>query len=599
MKSLVKRLRYVLGPRASSRALGLFLMMAVGAGFEALGIGLVLPFVALLSNPDTIAQYDALVWAQRVTGTTDPRQLLMYCGGALLAVYVVKNVYLYVMYFVQYTFVFNNQVRLMRRLLAAYLNSSYIFHVQRNSSELVRNLTNETSTVFNRLLVPLFTLIVEALVVVVIGALLLVVDPLVTLVAGLVLGGLSALFYRFVRARVLELGRTQQREAASMIKWINQGVGGLKEAKVLGREDYFTNQFHQNSATYAGASRNVNVMQIAPRFIIEIIGIGGMLAALLVIMARGEGLQAALPILSMFGIAAVRLMPSSTRLLGSLTVMRNATPALDVLYEDLEHLESAATAPGAEELPFEDAIELRDVTYMYPETTEPTIRALSLRIGRGESVAFVGPSGSGKTTTVDIVLGLLKPMSGQVLVDGTDIWDALPGWQKKIGYIAQPTYIMDESLRRNVAFGVPDDEIDDDRVWAALRGARLEDHARSLDQGLDTLVGEHGARFSGGQRQRIGIARALYHDPDVLVLDEATSALDNETERGITQTIAALKGGRTIITIAHRLSTIRDCDRLYFLDNGALVDEGRFDELVARSEAFRKMTKHGEREATA
>ena len=591
MRQLVSRLRVVLGPEASGRALGLFAMMVVGALFEAVGIGLILPFVALLSDPQSIAEYDSLTWAQSAFGVSDPNDLLMYCGFTLLGVYVVKNVYLYVMYFLQYTFVFDSQVKLMRRLLSAYLDSPYIFHVQRNSAELVRNLTNETATVFNRLLIPLFTLMVEGLVVVVLATLLMVVDPMVTLVSALVLGAVAGLFYQIVRGRILELGRTQQKHAASMIKWINQGVGGIKESKVLGREDYFADTFEVNSAAYSGASRNVNVMHIAPRFLIEIIGIGGMLTALLVIMTRGDGLQHVLPILGMFGMAAVRLMPSSTRLIGSLTVIRNATPALEVIYNDLIALENSDPAADDATLELRDAIELEDVVYSYPQTDEPTIRGLSLRIARGESVAFVGSSGSGKTTTVDLILGLLDPQSGAIRVDGTSIHDALRGWQKRIGYIAQPTYLMDESLRRNVAFGIPDDDIDDDRVWASLRAARLEEHVQTLPDGLDTNVGEHGARFSGGQRQRVGIARALYHNPDVLVLDEATSALDNETEREIVKTISDLAGGRTIITIAHRLSTIRDCDRLYFLEQGTLTDSGTFDELLARNPAFQRMTK--------
>lgn len=597
MRDLVQRLRFIIGPDASRQALGLFAMMVVGACFEALGIGLVLPFVALLSTPEQLTQYDSLVWAQQFLGVTEPRVLLMYCGGALLGVYVIKNVYLYAMYWAQYSFVYGSQVRLMRRLLATYLGSPYVFHVQRNSSELVRNLTTEVANVFNRVLVPLFTLIVELLVVLVIAGLLFFVDPFVTLASVAVLGAVGGSFYWLVRKKVLVLGRTQQRHAGSMIKWINQGVGGIKESKVLGREAYFADSFDENSAAYASASRNVAVVQVGPRFIIEVIGIGAMLTALLVIMSRGSVLQEALPILGMFGMAAVRLMPSSTRIISALTQIRNSTPAIEVIFGDLQELEGGVEVPPDAPLPFENAIEMHDVVFQYPGTDEPTLHGLSLRIGRGESVAFVGSSGSGKTTTVDVILGLLKPSSGSITVDGVNIADALGSWQQKIGYIAQPTYLMDESLRRNVAFGVPDDEIVDEQVWAALRAAQLADHAEALPDGLDTIVGEHGMRFSGGQRQRIGIARALYHEPEVLVLDEATSALDNETEKEISATISSLAGGRTIITIAHRLSTIRDCDRLYFLEDGKLVDEGDFDDLAARNAAFQRMTKTTQMEA--
>ena len=338
----------------------------------------------------------------------------------------------------------------------------------------------------------------------------------------------------------------------------------------------------------------MRLLQIAPRFFIETLSVGGILAVLLFMMAQERSIESILPTLGVFGLAAVRLMPSLTRLISALTVIRSSQPSLDLVTQDLRALSSSDAdlflAPGPkEELPFTKNLNIHELSFHYPDVKEPTLRGLNLSITHGESVAFVGASGSGKTTTVDLLLGLLEPSSGHVRIDGVDIHTALKTWQQRIGYIAQPTYLLDDTVRRNIAFGVPDALCDEERVWEAIKAAQLQEHIQRLPQGLDTVVGEHGARFSGGQRQRLGIARALYHRPDVLVLDEATSALDNETEREIVRTISELGGERTVITIAHRLSTVRHCDRIYFLSDGQVAQEGTFDELLESSEAFRRM----------
>lgn len=359
-----------------------------------------------------------------------------------------------------------------------------------------------------------------------------------------------------------------------MIKWVNQGLGGVKESRVLGREGYFVDAYRASSAGYARAMRYLATVSQLPRLYLETLVAGGILLLLGVAMARHEGSEVVVPTLALFGAAAFRLLPSVNRIIASITNIRYHESAVEVIHRDMglmagagAHREADAPGPGGE-LQFAHDIELRDVCFQYPESNVTTLNGVSLVILKGSAVALVGPSGAGKTTLVDVLLGLLQPTSGAVLVDGQDVHAHLRSWQRRIGYIPQVIYLSDDTLRRNVAFGVPDPDIDDEKVWKALESAQLAGLVRAWPDGLTAVVGERGVRLSGGQRQRIGIARALYHDPEVLVLDEATSSLDGATERDIMSAIEALAGNKTLIVIAHRLSTVERCDRTYWIRDG-------------------------------
>ncbi|RDV36875.1 ABC transporter ATP-binding protein [Bradymonadaceae bacterium TMQ3] len=643
---LLRQIWSLFDPRQRRELLGLFALMLIGAGFEALGVGIVMPFISLINDPS--AAYDIPLAAELLNslGVSTANGVVMAAGLALLVTFSLKNLVLGLMYHLKFRFVFDNQVRLSRRLFGAYLYSPYAFHLHRNSAQLLRNVNEEVRLSFVHVVIPLLTLAVELMVVGVIALLLAAVEPFIAPVAMLSFGLVSYGFYRGVRQKSAVLGKAQQHHAGQMIQWVNQGLGGVKEAQLLGVQDFFLDTYTEHSTRYARAMRFHSFIKEIPRHVIETMGLGGMILVVLLLIARGQPLTQILPVLGLFAMAAVRMMPSLTRIIAALTSIRHFRPSVEVIAADLEALRSGelaesvrrseshtpstthaqdvdftdipnkttveqsplelAAASDAEThrraladarqhpRPLEHELRLHHVSYTYPESATPSLHELDLRIERGQSVAFVGPSGAGKTTCVDLILGLLPPDLGQILVDGQNIHAELASWQASLGYIAQPVYLMDDTIRRNIAFGLPDDTVNDEEVWRALEDARLASTIAALPRGLDTEIGEGGVRLSGGQRQRLGIARALYRRPDLLVLDEATSALDNTTEREITRAIERLSGRITLIIIAHRLSTVRHCDRLFVLDQGRLIDQGTYDELAARCPTFQQMVQAAE-----
>jgi ABC-type multidrug transport system fused ATPase/permease subunit len=396
----------------------------------------------------------------------------------------------------------------------------------------------------------------------VIIGLLMVIEPGPALAAVGVLGGVTAIFYRSIRKKIGELGEREQRYRTEMFQWISRGLAGFKEITVLGRQRFFADSFASSSANAAKAVTFFQSTAQIPRLFIETVAVAAVMLVVVTMLTQGRRLDGVLPILALFAAATFRLIPSLSRMVHAFSIIRYYKPAISVVYDDLSALEArgGAEAPETRErVRFERAIELRNVSYAYPGGL-PVLRDVSLTIGRGQSVALAGPSGAGKTTVADLIVGLLQPTSGEVTVDGRRLEGRAGIWQRQIGYIPQAIYLSDDTVRRNVAFAMPDGEIDDARVWSALALAQLAEFVAALPEGLDARVGERGARLSGGQRQRLGIARALYHGPEVLVMDEATSALDDDTETAVTAAIERLQGAMTIIVIAHRASTVAKCD---------------------------------------
>jgi ATP-binding cassette subfamily C protein len=602
--TLAGRLLHFFDRRDRLRALGLLALMSLGAAFEALGIAAVLPFVALLDDPQAVQRYAILRWLYRLSGLASSRVFLIWCGVGLIAVYSLKALYLAGLSYLQYRFIVQAQVALSRRLLSAYLASPYAFHLQRNSAELQRVLNSDVLLVFNNVLVPTFRMLIELMVVGAVMLMLLIVAPVPALLAIVVLGGTSVGFYAAIRKMTAAFGRAQTTRFGEMIQWVNQALGSVKEAKVLGRERFFVDAYARSSAEYARAARFFGTANELPRLGIESFAVVGMLLVIVLLLLREQDLQRLIPTFGLFALAAVRLMPSLNRIVAGVTALRFFRASIDALYQDLADLEARPAAapadqpaamaarpavPGGARLA--RAIEFRRVSFRYPGRHALALDDVSLTIERGQSVAFVGPSGSGKSTLIDVMLGLLPATAGQVRVDGVDIHDDLGTWQSQIGYVPQSVYLLDDTIRRNIAFALADELVDDRRVWDALAAAQLADLVGGLPERLDTLVGEQGVRLSGGQRQRIGIARAIYHDPAVLVLDEATSAIDSETEGAILREIASADRGRTVILIAHRHTTIERCDTIFLMKSGRLVASGSYAALLDASDDFRAMAR--------
>jgi ABC-type multidrug transport system fused ATPase/permease subunit len=459
-------------------------------------------------------------------------------------------------------------------LFSAYLRQPYAFHLQRNSAELTRNALNETNMFAQTVIMAGLGFVVEILVLLGISCLMLIVEPLGTLLLVSFIGLASWGFNRLTRQRIARWGVTRQLHEGRRIQHLQQGLGGTKDVKLLGREEEFLSQFRQHDEGFTRVAARYATIGQLPRLWLEFLAITGLAVLVLVVLWRGHSPETLVPTLGLFAVGAFRLLPSANRLMNAVQNIRYGLPVIAVLHSELALLQDISLREGGHLLPFRDSLQLEDVVFRYPSTDTDTIRGITLQIARGTSVGFIGSTGTGKTTLVDIMLGLLTPNSGRVLVDGVDIRDRERGWQDQIGYVPQSIFLTDDSLRRNIAFGLASEQIDEAAVWRTVRTAQLETFVNELPDGLDTIVGERGVRLSGGQRQRIGIARALYHDPSVIVLDEATSALDSATERGFMETVRALRGTKTIIIIAHRLSTVEQCDRLFRLDQGRVVEEG-------------------------
>lgn len=560
----------------------LLALMVIGMALETLCTGLVIPAIALMTQQDLATSYPQLQHVLAFLGRPSQTELVAYVMTGLVGVYLLKNLFLAFLAWQQARFAFGVQAQLSQRLFATYLHQPYTFHLQRNSAQLMRNVTTEVG-MFATVLISGLNIATEMLVLFGISILLLVVEPVGTLIAVLVLAGSAWVFQSVTRTRVARWGQSRQLHDGLRLQHLQQGLGGAKDAKLLGRERNFLDQYYLHNAQSARVGQFQATLQMLPRLWLELLAVMGLATLVITMLVQGREMATVVPTLGLFAVAAFRLMPSVNRTLSALQGVRYGLPAVNTLHQELMLAAPRSDPPRAKERlereGFASDIRLVDVDYAYPSATAPTLKRVSLRIAKGECVGFVGTSGSGKSTLVDVVLGLLTPSAGEVLVDGKNIQRNLRAWQDQIGYVPQSIYLTDDTLRRNVAFGLPDREIDDDAVGRAIRAAQLDDFLASLPQGLNTIVGERGIRLSGGQRQRIGIARALYHDPSVLVLDEATSALDTETESGVMGAVAALQGAKTILIVAHRLSTVSRCDRLFRMEQGHLSTE-----LVPRSE---------------
>lgn len=545
---------------------------------ETLSVGLIVPAITLMLQSDFIESYPSLRPLFELAGNPSQYQMITFAMLGLICLYLVKNLFLAFLAWKQTRFAYGVQVQLSQRLFTAYLRQPYTFHLQRNSAQLMRNVTGEVG-MFTGVINSALTVFTEGLILLGIAVLLLVVEPLGAFCVVTVLGVAAWAFIKFTRKNTLRWGKARQHHDGLRIQHLQQGLGGAKDVKLLGREKDFLRQYHFHNSESARVAQLQATLQQLPRLWLELLAVTGLALLVLTMLAQGYEMDGVLPILGLFAVAAFRLMPSVNRLLSAMQSLRFTMPVVSTLTEELKACTTASDEGelaniSSFPLPLSHEVRLTNVSYRYPGATAMALHDLSIVLQKGESIGIVGPSGSGKSTLVDVMLGLLSPNAGKVTVDGQDIQACLRGWQNQIGYVPQTIYLTDDTLRRNIAFGLPHEQIDDFAVERAIKDSQLEEFVESLPDGVETIVGERGVRLSGGQRQRIGIARALYHNPPVLVLDEATSALDIATEEGVMRAITALKSSKTIIIVAHRLTTVEHCDRLYRLQQGRVVQEG-------------------------
>jgi len=593
---LIRQLWYILSPRERIEGALLLCGMALGAVFEAVSIGLIVPFIAVLREPALVLDAPVAQPLLSALNIREPQVLIAVVGLAMVGGFVIKSGYLMLLYRWQFRYIFEKQAALTRQLLAGYLGVPYTFHLQRNSAELTKVTTQTIQRFVAGFLISLLTVLGELLVVGALITLLVLISPLATFGAVLALGVPTALLYRLLQHRLAELGSVVERSMGAMIQWIEQAISGIKETLVMDRARFFIDHHGYHAQRFADSMRSMMLLSSLPRLFMDTIAVSALVAIVLVSLARGQDVQLLLPVLGMFAVAAIRLMPSASRIASGLTQARFHYAATETLYDELRAIEGgklsrarpAPTRDPSSPLPFERSLVLEHVSYRYPSMPEPAIDEVSLEIPRGHWVGFVGPTGAGKTTLIDLMLGLLVPTSGKILIDGRDLQDDVAGWQRNIGYVPQDIYLIDDTVRRNVAFGLQDEQIDDERVWQALRAAQVDNLVRALPGGLGAMTGQRGGHLSGGERQRLGIARALYRDPEVLVVDEATANLDGETEAAVVHTLAGLRGEKTIIVIAHRLGVVKDCDRVYVLRQGRLQNSGALSHLFSTDPAFRE-----------
>ena len=597
---------YVL-PAKKIQLFWIVVLFVIVSTLDAVGIGLIGPFMGLAVKPEFVERN---VWLFRIyegLPLKNTNQFVALIGLSIIIIFYLKSFLYYRIQSYVLKFSYTQQVKLKLRMLRTYLALPYSFYLKTNSAQVVQNISNESASFTYSIVIPLLNSIANAFVLIVLLLLLAKTDLLATVsILGMLLVAIAP--FHYFRHKIAEWGRDGVEANTETIRIINHAIGGFKETKLIGCESFFEEQLNVQTVKYARAASKFHISQQLPRIVVEVLlmmFVVGFVSLSLVIAERSENL---ISVLGIFAIASVRIIPSASQLITSLGVLRNAKPSLDKIYLDLKELEkpevvkylemthssnsgkavektnSSLNDYEVDKLNFAESITLKKVNYSYPESDSNALKNISLTVRKGESIALIGKSGAGKTTLVDVFLGLLIPQAGDIQVDGRSVYQNLRTWHQSIGYIPQSIFLMDDTIKRNIAFGVPNHLIDEKKLRYAIELAQLSDLVRELPEGLQTSVGERGVRLSGGQRQRIGIARALYHEREILVLDEATSALDNETEAMVSEAIRALSGTKTMIIIAHRLTTVEHCDRIYAMDKGQIVKYGSYQEVVLESQ---------------
>jgi len=586
----MKKLFALFNKKQTTQFVGLFVMQFFGGILELLGVSMMLPFVQLLMTPDKLMSKGIIKQFSAAMGITTEKQLVMFMLAGVIAIFVIKNIYLILLTYVQYQIVWHNRLKMEAEMMTGYLYKPYMFHVSQNSAEIQRIILSDVGNVFEALS-NVFFLLSDLITSGMLIVLLFATDKVITTVIFLLLGFFMLAYFKVFRTRLYQYGKTAQYYSTEVYKSFNQSFHGIKEIKIYECEPYFAKEFRKNRSLQISMMKRGNFFQQTPKYFLEMICTAGVLGIIFLKVLQGAPLTDLVPQLAVFAMAAYRILPSANKINTEIAYINNNKVSIEVVYdarnlqqEERSGMEQSAHAEeayrsekmsGSEKTTAQYAekvgdIDFQNVTFRYPQGEKNILEKANLHIEGGKAVAFKGPSGAGKTTTADLLLGILEADEGVISYDGTNIRELGRKWFSHLGYIPQNIYLSDDTIRRNVAFGIS--KPDDDKIWKALEAAQLKEFIEEKPEGLDAMVGEGGIKISGGQRQRIGIARALYNDPEILVLDEATSALDNETEAAVMEAINYLKGKKTLIIIAHRLSTLEKCDKIYEVADGKIVE---------------------------
>lgn len=580
--TMMQKIGYLFDRKQKGQLAGLAVLILIGGVLETLGVSMMLPVVNVIMDPESIMDNVWVIRIMDILHIENSTQLIILILGAVIALFVIKNAYLLFQTYVQNTFVTRNRNRMISRVMREFLNRPYEEYLGADIPTVFRLTDSDIPNAFQLILV-MIQMVTEIVVSVCLCIVLVVISPAMSLFIVVIFLGMTLVIMKVLKPRLNEIGRKNQAIQSRIAKWRIQSIYGLKDVKVLNREEFFVRNYYESGAIGANVARNYAVLNNLPRLLIETVFIAAMLLFIMLYILKGNDITVLIPQLTAFAVAAIRIMPGTNRINTYLSQIAYSQPCLDYLYENLtqnmkEDVNGSVTGlEGVEkkelpELQLQDRIALNHISFTYPNTEKPIFTDAHMEVKKGQSVGIMGPSGAGKSTIVDILLGLLHAQEGTITCDGRNIFENYPSWLSKIGYIPQSIYLIDESIRDNIAFGIDVDKIDEKRIWEVLEEAQLKEFVEELPEGLDTTIGDRGVRISGGQRQRLGIARALYHNPEILVFDEATSALDSDTEKAVMDAVNSFHGKKTMVIIAHRLNTIAKCDVIYKVENEKITE---------------------------
>lgn len=593
MQNIIRQMFSLLTPTERKQAYGCFVAMLMMAFVEVIGVASIMPFIAVLADPDAISHHAKLAWLYHYFQFSNQHHFLIFLGSLVLGILIVGNAVSMFTTWSIFKFTYAREYSLSTRIFNHYIREPYLFFLNRNTSELSKNVLSEVTTIINRAFIPAMQLVAKSIIASLILLLLVVVDPILALVLGGLLGGAYISIYVAVRRRLATISKHCMDDNQNKYKIVTESFYGIKDIKLLAREPFFLKQFAKYAKRHADESAVSHIIAHVPRYALETIAFGGVMAIIMYLLLMQKNINDALPLLALYAFASLRLMPALQQIFTSVAFLKVSRDALNKLTTDLQHETKyqAIKTTTLKPLPFQEAIKLKEISFQYPLTDKLILQQINLTIPVNTTIGIVGMTGAGKTTIVDIILGLLKPTNGEVLIDDFALNNAnMRAWQQNIGYVPQSIFLADDTIKKNIAFGLSDSEINDEAIIQAAKLANIHDFImQELQHGYNTVVGDRGIRLSGGQRQRIGIARALYHNPSVLVMDEATNALDNKTELTIMEAMAAFQKQKTLIIVAHRLSTLKDCDQIYVFHKGLLHASGTYQTLIATDANFRTL----------